>query len=136
MDRVLSPLQPRDQSLRSDWYVAMTPTSILADMLLIARMGFIARDNKSVRTARLTERATEFRKAAACSTWNDKTGSAEIRQAIVNLVPPGATNTRSLGGYLSKSQLDLLYNVNRGTAGNRGRKTAQASGQPKPQLLT
>lgn len=105
----------------------MTLTSILADILLTARMGFVARDNKPARTARLTERATKFRKAAACSTWNDKTSSAEIRQAIVNLLPPGATNTRSLRGYLSKSQLDLLYNVNRGTAGNRERKTAQAS---------
>ena len=103
----------------------MAPTSVHADMLLTARMGFVARDNKPVRTARLTERATKFRKAAACSTWNDKTGSAEIRQAIVNLLPPGATNTRSLGGYLSKSQLDMLYNVNRGTAGNRARKTAR-----------
>lgn len=65
----------------------MTLTSILADILLTARMGFVARDNKPARTARLTERATKFRKAAACSTWNDKTSSAEIRQAIVNLLP-------------------------------------------------
>ena len=108
----------------------MTPTSILADMLLIARMGFIARNNKSVRTARLTEQATKFRKAAACLTWNDKTGSAEIRQAIVNLLPPGATNTRSLGGYLSKSQLDLLYNVNRGTAQASAANLVGQSSQP------
>ena len=90
-------------------------------------MPFVERTHKPVRVGTLIERATKFRKKAACSTWNDKTGSVEIRQAILDMLPLGATNTRSLGEYLTKEQLNTLYKVNKGTAANRARKANRAA---------
>ena len=79
-----------------------------------------------VRIYTLNERATKFRNTAACLSWGEKTGSAEKKAYILSLLPPGATDTRSLGGNLIKQQQEQLIAANKGKFPNRRRKSKRA----------
>ena len=85
-------------------------------------MGKPANGN-AVRIYTLNERATKFRNTAACLSWGEKTGSAEKKAYILSLLPPGATDTRSLGGDLNKQRQEQLLAVNKGKFPNRRRKS-------------
>ena len=80
-------------------------------------------NGSAVRIYTLNERATKFRNTAACLSWGEKTGSAEKKAYILSLLPPGATDTRSLGGDLNKQQQEQLLAVNKGKFPNRRRKS-------------
>ena len=83
-------------------------------------------NGNAVRIYTLNERATKFRNTAACLSWGEKTGSAEKKAYILSLLPPGATDTRSLGGDLNKQQQEQLIAANKGRFPNRRRKSKRA----------
>ncbi len=83
-------------------------------------------NGNAVRIYTLNERATKFRNTAACLSWGEKTGSAEKKAYILSLLPPGATDTRSLGGDLNKQQQEQLIAANKGKFPNRRRKSKRA----------
>ena len=83
-------------------------------------------NGNAMRIYTLNERATKFRNTAACLSWGEKTGSAEKKAYILSLLPPGATDTRSLGGNLNKQQQEQLIAANKGKFPNRRRKSKRA----------
>ena len=97
-------------------------------------MGKPANGN-AVRIYTLNERATKFRNTAACLSWGEKTGSAEKKAYILSLLPPGATDTRSLGGDLTKVQQEQLISVNKGKFPNRRRKNKRTLEAQAPMAL-
>ena len=88
-----------------------------------------------VRIYTLNERATKFRNTAACLSWGEKTGSAEKKAYILSLLPPGATDTRSLGGNLNKQQQEQLIAANKGKFPNRRRKSKRALEAQAPMAI-
>lgn len=92
-------------------------------------------NGNAVRIYTLNERATKFRNTAACLSWGEKTGSAEKKAYILSLLPPGATDTRSLGGDLSKQQQEQLIAANKGRFPNRRRKAKRALEAQAPMAI-
>ena len=88
-----------------------------------------------VRIYTLNERATKFRNTAACLSWGEKTGSAEKKAYILSLLPPGAADTRSLGGDLSKQQQEQVIAANKGKFPNRRRKSKRALEAQAPMAI-
>ena len=88
-----------------------------------------------VRIYTLNERATKFRNTAACLSWGEKTGSAEKKAYILSLLPPGATDTRSLDGDLSKQQQEQVIAANKGKFPNRRRKSKRALEAQAPMAI-
>ena len=89
----------------------------------------------AVRIYTLNERATKFRNTAACLSWSEKTGSAEKKAYIMSLLPPGATDTRSLGGDLTKFQQEQLIAPNKGKFPNRRRKSKRTLEAQAPMAI-
>ena len=89
----------------------------------------------AVRIYTLNERATKFRNTAACLSWSEKTGSAEKKAYIMSLLPPGATDTRSLGGDLTKYQQEQLIAPNKGKFPNRRRKSKRTLEAQAPMAI-
>ena len=92
-------------------------------------------NGNAVRIYTLNERATKFRNTAACLSWGEKTGSAEKKAYILGLLPPGATDTRSLGGDLNKQQQEELVAANKGKFPNRRRKSKKALEAQAPMAI-
>ena len=92
-------------------------------------------NGNAVRIYTLNERATKFRNTAACLSWGEKTGSAEKKAYILNLLPAGATDTRSLGKDLTKQQQAELVAANKGQFPNRRRKAKRTLEAQAPMAI-